>query len=101
MRISRTGSASDHGTRSINFPSPTIEWSPSKTCLFIRQGAVKDFTSPGRHSYNIAISPSEVNAILNALAAAALLEPATIELQLAASLKALLQLQAVVAGVRT
>ena len=98
MKITRRGSAADHGPREIGLSSPTFQWSSSKACLSIRQGRVKDFTTSAHHSYNVEISPEEINAILEALAKTALADPKAIERHLASSLKSLVQLQSVVAG---
>ena len=98
MKITRSGSAANHGTRAVNFPSPAIEWSPGTACLVVRQGGVRDFTSGSRHSYNLAITRVEIGAMLEALAKAALADPKTMEELLSTSLKSLTQLQFIGAG---
>ncbi len=98
MKISRTGSAADHGTREIAFPAPVIKWSNPKAALVIRQGRVKDFATSAHHSYTVEVNLDEVNAMLGALAKAALAEPTAAERNLAPSLKSLVQLQLIVAG---
>ena len=71
MRITRHGSAANHGPQELNLPQPTFEWSHEAKSLKIHHGRAKDFSGGAHHSYDIAISREELCAILSALATAA------------------------------
>ena len=98
MKITRHGSAANHGPQEIAFRAPTFEWSKVDLSLKIHQGRVKDFSSPAHHSYNVLISSKELCEILSALSSAACSDPGTFEVEFADALKALQQLQYVCAG---
>lgn len=101
MKISRRGAAADHGPSHIEFASPSFSWVKSESSLKVTQGRVSDFSTNAHHSYTVRITAAEINMILRTLAAAALEDPAAFEKCFASSLKSLVQLQSVVAGVRT
>lgn len=101
MRISRHGYAAYHGQSNVEFPSPAISWLKADSCIAIKQSDVKDFSTDAHHSYTASLTVNELNGILKALAEAALADPTSFEKGFHTSLKALVQLQAVVAGVKT
>lgn len=101
MKITRQGSAADHGESSIELKEPTFAWSKSDSCLTIKQWRVKDFSTKSRHSYTIRATVSDLNALILALSDAAINDPGLFEKALEPSLKALVRIQAVVAGVKT
>ena len=98
MKIARTGSAANHGTSEINLPTPKFEWSAAKSAIVIRHGRVKDFTTTSNHSYNIEVTAPELISLLETLALSALKEPDLIEKLFTPSLKSLVQLNQIVAG---
>jgi len=101
MKISRTGSTKDHGTRHVALPNPKFGWSKSDLCLTIRHSRAKDFgDGSSHHSYFLTIPAMELNELLAALAKAALSDPSVLEAELGPSLKSLTQLQAVTAGLK-
>lgn len=100
MKISRWGSTAYHGVSFVEFASPAFSWVKSDSCLTVKQSNVKDFSTKANHSYSVRITVPELNEILKALSAAALADPGAFEKNLEPSLKALVQLQVVVAGVR-
>ena len=99
MKISRTGSAANHGTKTVNLASPKFAWSTADSSLNIRSGRAKDFSTSSHHSYAISVSMQELNELLAALAKAALANPQLLEAGLASSLKHLAQIHGVVAGI--
>ena len=101
MKISRRGTSADHGQSEVKFVSPKISWLKSDSCIAIEQSNIKDFSTKAHHSYKVRITVAELNAILKSLAAAAIAEPSMFEKNFEPSLKAIMQLQSVVAGVRT
>jgi hypothetical protein len=101
MKISRHGAAADHGESSIELKSPTFKWRKSDSCMRISQSSVKDFSTKSRHSYDISLSFVELNILFNSLSEAALLEPAVFEKGLESSLKSLIQIKSVIAGLKT
>ena len=100
MKIVRRGSSADHGESSIDLTAPAIAWAVTDACITIKQSAVKDFSTKSRHSYTVRITQTELNKVLQTLAEAAMCDPAVFEKDFSASLKPLLQLQAVVAGLK-
>jgi hypothetical protein len=101
MKITRRGARADHGQSSIEFPSPSFSWVKNDSTLTARQNNVRDFSTTAHHGYAVKLSISEINELLNTLAVAAAEDPALFEKNLEPSLKALLQLQHVVSGVKT
>lgn len=98
MKISRTGSAANHGTNHVNLNNPKFDWSNVNKSLVIKQSRAKDFTTTSHHSYVLTIPANELNELLTALAKAAIANPAVLEAELAPSIKALAQLHAVSVG---
>ena len=98
MKITRHGSAANHGSQEIDFSSPTYEWSQASGSLKIHQGRVKDFSTTAHHSYNISLSSKELSEILSALSSAACSDPDAFEDSMSGALKALQRLQHVCAG---
>ncbi|MBU1931991.1 hypothetical protein KJ965_04820 [Patescibacteria group bacterium] len=101
MKITRRGSAADHGESNIELGEPAFAWRKSDSCLTIKQSRVKDFSTKSRHSYTVCIKAPELNALIQALSDAAISDPGSFEKALEPSLKALVRIQAVVAGVKT
>lgn len=101
MKITRRGSAADYGESSVELGEPTFAWSKSDSCLTIKQSRVKDFSTKSRHSYTVRVTVSEINTLIQALSDAAINDPTVFEKALEPSLKALVRIQAVVAGVKT
>ena len=60
-----------------------------------------DFGQPSYHDYKVTMTSDQLNTMLAVLAEAALADPVSFEREFAASLKALVQLQVVVAGLKT
>jgi hypothetical protein len=73
----------------------------SEICLELRSHGVADFNTGATHNYQVRVTQSEMIKMLDVLAEAAVADPARFEEAFAQSLKALVQLQAVVAGVMT
>lgn len=101
MKISRRGTSSDFGESNIEFKSPKFAWSKPDSCITIAQSGVRDFSTTSRHNYTVQLTLPEVQGFVQALADAAMAEPELFEKQLERSLKALVRIQAVVAGVKT
>lgn len=101
MKITRRGSTADHGESSIELAEPTFAWSKSNSCLTIKQSRVKDFSTKSQHSYTVRMTVPELNTLIRTLSDAAINDPITFEEALEPSLKALVRIQAVVAGVKT
>lgn len=99
MKISRRGASADFGESSIEFKSPTFAWSSEGACLTVKQSRVKDFSTDSRHNYTVRLSLAEIQGLLLAISDAAISDPPTFEKGLAQSIKPLVRLQAVVAGV--
>jgi len=98
MKITRSGSRSNHGQSHIQFNAPRVAWVKTDSTITIRQSDVKDFTTTSHHSYVIRISAEEVNELFKVISAAAVCDPTYFEKALEPSLKSILQLQQVVAG---
>ncbi|SRR6266705_2545282 len=101
MKISRRGTSSDFGESSIEFKSPRFAWNKSDSCIMIDQSGVKDFSTTSRHNYTVRLTLPEVQGFVQALADAAMAQPDIFEKKMEQSLKALIRIQAVVAGVKT
>ena len=101
MKISRRGTFANHGQSKVEFVSPKISWLKSDSCIAIEQSRVKDFSTDAHHSYKVLITVAELNKTLESLAAAAIADPSTFEKSFEPTLKAIMQLQSVVAGIRT
>lgn len=99
MKISRRGASADFGESSIEFKSPTFAWNDSASCLTAKQSRVKDFSTGSRHNYTVSLSVAEINGLLQALSDAAVSDPSAFGKALEPSLRSLLRLQAVAAGV--
>jgi hypothetical protein len=100
MKISRRGATKDHGLASVEFTNPAITWVKTDSTIGIRQSNVKDFSTPAHHSYTVRITSQEITQVLEALATAALADPQAFEREFALSLRPLVQLTAVVSGLR-
>lgn len=101
MKISRRGTAADHGESSIELKAPSFAWRKTDSSITIKQSNVKDFSTKSHHGYTISLSFPELVSLIQSLSEAALAEPASFERGLEHSLKALMRIQAVVAGVKT
>lgn len=97
MIITRTGSAANHGPRSVALTNGTYSISNSGNVTFSHR-RVRDFTGNAHHSYFIELGPSDIVAILAALAEAVLEKPERHDGYLAPALKSLCVLQAAAAG---
>ena len=101
MKISRRGTAADHGESSIELKTPSFAWRKSDSSITIKQSNVKDFSTKSHHGYTISLGLPELVSLIQSLAEAAHAEPAAFEKGLEPSLKALLRIQAVVTGLKT
>ena len=101
MKLSRHGAEAFHGVSTIEFTAPSFGWYEPSSSLQICEARAKDFSTNAHHSYTAHITVAELNAVFRTLADAALRNPAEFEEAFAPSLKALLQLQSVVSGVRS
>lgn len=101
MKISRRGTAADHGESSIELNAPSFAWRKSDSSITIKQSNVKDFSTKSHHGYTISLGLPELVSLIQSLGEAAYAEPATFEKGFEHSLKALLRIQAVVAGLKT
>ncbi|MDI1350923.1 hypothetical protein [Aquabacterium sp.] len=99
MKINRSGARANHGQSTIQFPSPRFSWVKSDSTLTIRQSDVKDFSTTAHHSYSVKISSTEVTDLIATLAKAATDDAPLMEKLLEPSLKHLVQLQNIAAGV--
>lgn len=101
MKIFRRGSNANYGDSSIELESPNISWQKSDSCILIKQSHIKDFSTTAHHNYRISLSFQEINMLIKSLSEAALLNPKLFEKELESSLKALVQIQNVTAGLKT
>ncbi|WP_131038200.1 hypothetical protein [Pseudomonas jilinensis] len=101
MKIYRSGSTADHGETHVELSSPIFSWNKSESCLVVKKPGVKDFTGKSRHNYKVLIDINDLNKIMSLLAETALESPGPMEKYLEPSLKSILQLKAVVSGVKT
>ena len=101
MKITRRGSAADYGESSVELAEPTFAWKKSDSCLTIKQSRVKDFSTKSRHSYTVRMTVAELNTLILTMSDAAISDPGSFEKMLEPSLKALVRIQAVVAGVKS
>ena len=99
MKISRRGASADFGESSIELNAPAFAWNTTDAPITIRQSGIKDFTTDSRHNYTLRLSLPEIQNLLQAISDAAISEPHIFEKGLEQSIKPLLRLQAVVAGV--
>jgi hypothetical protein len=98
MKISRSGASANWGESSIEFKSPQFAWSKVDACLTIKESNVKDFSTNAHHNYTVRLSLAEIQSLLETLSDAAMSEPVTFEKGLEPSIKSLVRLKAVVAG---
>jgi hypothetical protein len=101
MKISRRGTAADHGESSIELKTPTFSWRKYDSSFTIKQSNVRDFSTKSHHGYTISLSLPELTSFLQAVSDAACADPTLFEKNLESSLKALTRIQAVVAGLKT
>lgn len=99
MKISRRGASADFGESSVDLDAPAFAWNPTASCLTIKKSKVRDFSTDSHHNYTVHLSLAEVQSLLIAISDAAILDPPTFERGLEESLKPILRLQAVVAGI--
>ena len=64
MKISRKGSRSDHGLRSINIDKPDISWNSKEEVIQFQQYGIGNFTGYEHHDYIIKIPLSEIKKII-------------------------------------
>lgn len=101
MKISRRGSAADHGESSIELKKPSFAWRKTDSCITVKQSNIKDFSTKSHHGYTLSLSLPEFVGLLDAISEAAIADPASFEKGLEPSLKALARIQAVAAGLKT
>jgi hypothetical protein len=101
MKISRRGTAADHGESGIELKTPSFAWRKSDSHITIKQSNVKDFSTKSHHGYTISLGLPELVNLIQCVSDAAFADPAAFEKNLEPSLKALTRLQAVAAGLRT
>ena len=99
MKISRRGASADFGESAIEFKSPVFAWHAGASCIVAKQLNVKDFSTSSRHNYTVSMPVNEINGLLQALSEAAMSDPSTFAKALEPSLRSLVRLQAVAAGV--
>ena len=98
MRISRRGSSADFGESTIIMDKSSFSWDEKNSTVKIQAQRIKDFSTDSRHNYEIYVSVEEIAQVISVLAKAAMEKPGEIEQCMASSLKDLVRLQAVVAG---
>ena len=101
MVIRRTGAASDRGQTQIEFTPIQFRWFETDGSLVMNGRNVADFSGRRHHHYILSLSVNEFKEMLKVIADAAVADPDTFEEEFGDSLRALVQLQAVAAGVRT
>jgi hypothetical protein len=99
MKISRRGSSADFGSSSIEINSPTYSWNKEDACLNIKQTGVRDFSTESHHNYTLQLSFSDIQQLLNAISEAAIADPAKFEKELGQSIKSVVRIKAVLAGI--
>jgi hypothetical protein len=99
MKISRRGASADFGESRIQFSAPAFSWNLENSCITIKQSRVKDFSTGSRHNYTVCLSLMELQDLLQVISDAAISNPVFFEKNLESSLKHLLRVQAVIAGV--
>lgn len=99
MKFSRRGASADFGESRIQFNTPSFFWSSANSCITIKQFGVKDFSTDSRHNYTVFLTLMEVQSLLEAVSDAAISDPIIFEESFESSLKALLRIQAAIAGV--
>ena len=99
MKISRRGASADFGESRIQFNTPTFSWNSANSCITIKQFGVNDFSTDSRHNYTVFLSLMEIQSLLQAVSEAAISAPMIFEESFESSLKALLRIQAAIAGV--
>ena len=100
MLISRSASFRINRVTQIRFTPAWYEWCDEERLLTICGQNVVDFSSSSRHNYKVRVSVDELREILTVLAGAALADPEKFEEKFGESLKSLVQLQAIAAGVK-
>jgi hypothetical protein len=100
MLISRSASFRIGRVTQIRFTPAWYDWCDQERLLTIYGQNVVDFSSSCRHSYKVRVSVDELREILRVLAGAALAEPEKFEKEFGDSLRSLVQLQAIAAGVK-
>jgi hypothetical protein len=70
MRIERSGSRSNHGTRAVE-ASLAIKWDSTNDGVKLSAWRVSDFNTPAMHDYDFRLGGGEVASIVTALSAAA------------------------------
>ena len=98
MTIRRHGARRDQGVKEVELRDPKVRWDPKQGCVTISARRVKDFTGFATHNYDLAISLEEVSKVLDALGEVAADETNRLSSSLAPSLRALLRLTLVCAG---
>jgi hypothetical protein len=98
MKITRRGSSADHGESSIELNAPTITWSSASTCIWIKQNRVRDFSTDSRHNYTLRLSLYDIGSLIQAISDAAIANPELFEKELEKSIKPVVRLQSVLAG---
>ncbi|MGZ0018617.1 hypothetical protein [Nitrosomonas sp. wSCUT-2] len=64
MKITRRGSGSDHGAKSIEIDKPRFSWNEREKMVEIRQTGIKDFTSGSTHNYIFQVSLNEIKELV-------------------------------------
>ena len=99
MLVMRTGAAKFRGLNHIKIKADKYEWREEVRFLTISGSDVADFSSRTHHNYIVSFDVEELKEMLGALAGAALAGPAKFEDEFGGSLKAIVTLQTVAAGV--
>ena len=69
MRVKRRGSERDHGLVSTELNLRSMSWNIQEAKVEATAWFVPDFNTPARHDWFVSVSPSEIAAMLDALAA--------------------------------
>ena len=70
MKVSRHGSARDHGPSLIELTNPHYLWDPRTGEVLLEYRDVKDFNTPAHHNWAVRIGADDVRLIVNAIAVA-------------------------------
>jgi hypothetical protein len=82
----------------IDLESPKIEWSTKKLVISVSKDGVRDFSTKSAHDYCIDVSLVDFIGMLNAVSNAAMDDPEFFAKELESSLRSMIRLQQVAAG---
>ena len=67
MKVRRHGTFANHGWSDIEIKCKSVRWDPEKHCIVISDAKVKSFDYKSNHNYEIHVSNTDMEAILNSL----------------------------------